>query len=284
MNPNIKLIIQKDRTVSRCNLVNEKGGAITEFSVMMIVLVPMFLMIPMMGKIGDMNSSSIQASRYAAWERTISDQTDKSDAQLKQEIQNRFFSKIDIGVQTGRGQLTNTDEQNALWRGYGEQRLLRSAQDDVNSGTQASGTPGNVAGAIESVMTTFASAFSSLSSNANFDVNMNGLYRADIAVEVGSNNMGFDGTNNCAGQSDTNVFTCIQRHNVILTDTWSSASAEEAETRTRSLVPMAMFDSLDGLFDIIGSVPGLEEFSRFEPGYVDSNIIAPDRLGAYEEN
>ncbi len=277
--------INQLKPLNRLNaqLNSQDGSALTEFAVTMIVLVPMFLMVPMLGKIADMNSSTIQASRYAAWERTVTDQSDKSDAQLQQELENRFFTKIDIGIQTGRGQLTGQADQNPLWRGYGGKRLLVSAQDDVDGAMQQNGTPGSVAGIIEGVISTFAGAFGSLNSNADFDVNMNGLYRADVNANVGSNDMGFAGRQDCGGQDNDDVFTCIRRHNVILADGWSSENSEQAESRTRSLVPMGMFSEIQPVFDIVGSFPLTEEFGRFEPGYVDSDVIAADRLGTYEE-
>jgi len=266
----------------------QKGNAITEFAVSLVVLVPMFLMIPMMGKVADMNSSTIQASRYAAWERTVSDTADKTDDELETELENRFFSKIDIGIQSNRGQLTDDQYKNPLWRGYGDKRLLVSAQNDVSKSVQSGATPGNAAGSIETVMTRFAGAFGALSDNADFDVNMNGLYDANVMTNVGSttvgeNKVGFEGDKNCAGETTNLVFTCIRRHNVILTDAWSSESSEQAENRTRSLVPMGIFSDITPFFEIIGSMPLLKEFGGFEPGYVDSDVIPADRLGKYDE-
>jgi len=263
--------------------VLQKGSAITEFSVSLVVLVPLFLMIPMLGKVSDMNSSTIQASRYGAWERTVTSDAEKSDAQIQIEMENRFFSRIDTTIQSERGELTDDEFINPLWRGYGDDRLLRSAQDDVGSTMSNAATPGSIAGTIDSVITTFTSAISALSDNADFDVNRNGLYTSRVAVDVGANQMGFTGNTNCAGDASADVFSCIRRHNVILTDTWSSESPDQAASRARGLVPMAIFDRVQPVFSAIGNFPLLEELGGFEPGYVLPDVIPADRLGSYEE-
>ena len=56
------------------------------------VLIPLFLIVPILGKFMDMKSASIQAARYAAWERTVwfnnSDwaAAPKTDAQIQNEV------------------------------------------------------------------------------------------------------------------------------------------------------------------------------------------------------
>jgi hypothetical protein len=265
------------QTVSRP--ATQQGSAITEFAVMTVVLVPMFLMFPMLGKIGDMNSTTIQASRYGAWERTVATAGQKSDKQLETEIENRFYTKIDTPIQTGRKPLTKKKYENPLWRGYGKDRLLRSAQKNVKNTMRNSKTPGKAGGALDKVITKLADAFSFGGNSSGFNVNRNGLYRSNVAVDVGSNKMGFLGTKDCTGAKSAKVFTCIQRHNVILTDTYDSGNPTEAANRTRGLVPTAVFSDVNDLFKVIGKFPLMREFSGFRAGYVNPEVIPGDRLG-----
>ena len=84
----------------------QAGQAITEFNVTAaFVLVPLFIMIPLIGKHIDMKHSSVQAARYMAWERTVwfEDSTKpkgstkaqvKSQKQLVKETRERFFGEI----------------------------------------------------------------------------------------------------------------------------------------------------------------------------------------------
>ena len=50
----------------------QNGQAMTEMVIASsFVLVPLFLLIPLLGKYIDLNQSTIQATRYEAWEYTV---------------------------------------------------------------------------------------------------------------------------------------------------------------------------------------------------------------------
>ena len=50
----------------------QSGQAMTEFNITaMFLLVPLFLIIPLIGKYIDIRHSSVQTARTAAWERTV---------------------------------------------------------------------------------------------------------------------------------------------------------------------------------------------------------------------
>jgi hypothetical protein len=112
------------------------------------VLVPLFLLIPLIGKYIDINHSTIQAARYEAWEYTVwyrknsekptgvkyrTGNTNiplptKSYTKLQNESRQRFFSeaaylKNNYNVDTGVSNITNNDSNNwdidntnPLWR------------------------------------------------------------------------------------------------------------------------------------------------------------------------
>ena len=49
----------------------QNGGALTEFFFVTMIMVPLFFAIPMVGKLVDLKQTTIQASRYSAWEATV---------------------------------------------------------------------------------------------------------------------------------------------------------------------------------------------------------------------
>ncbi|MFK7888012.1 MAG: hypothetical protein AB8G16_14225 [Gammaproteobacteria bacterium] len=80
----------------------QRGAALTEFVVVMIFFVPVIVGMPLIAKYSDIKSKTIEASRYAAWERTVwSDRSAqrndgrreifKSQDQINKEIDHRFF-------------------------------------------------------------------------------------------------------------------------------------------------------------------------------------------------
>ena len=55
----------------RLPTVNCRGQAMTELTVASAwILVPLFLLIPLLGKYIDLRHTAIQAARYATWERS----------------------------------------------------------------------------------------------------------------------------------------------------------------------------------------------------------------------
>lgn len=79
-----------------------RGTALTEFVIVMMFFTPVIIGMPLIAKYSDIKSKTIEASRYAAWERTVwSDRTArrndgqreifKSQTQLNAEIDHRFF-------------------------------------------------------------------------------------------------------------------------------------------------------------------------------------------------
>ncbi len=112
---------------------SQSGQAITEFNVTAaFLLVPLFIMIPLLGKYIDMKHSSVQAARYMAWERTVwfEDKTKpqntstaqvKSQNQLVKETQQRIFSGVTEDSLAG-------GDLNILWNDRGNS-IIKSSDD-----------------------------------------------------------------------------------------------------------------------------------------------------------
>ena len=115
------------------NTQYQSGQAITEFNVTAaFLLVPLFIMIPLLGKYIDMKHSSVQAARYMAWERTVwfeektkpKDTTTarvKSHNQLVKETRQRIFSGVVEDSLAG-------GDINPLWNDRGN-NIIKSADD-----------------------------------------------------------------------------------------------------------------------------------------------------------
>ncbi len=80
-----------------------RGQALTEVLISMLVFAPMFLMIPVIGKYLDVKQKTIEASRYAVWERSVwadpdnswnSGEKQKSNETIGLEVDRRFFGHL----------------------------------------------------------------------------------------------------------------------------------------------------------------------------------------------
>lgn len=128
----------------------QSGQAMTEMIIAAsFVLIPLFLLIPWLGKYIDLHQSAIQAARYEAWEYTVwyndvaseapagavdkngsqITMPEKSIAELQAEARQRFFSKAAYSsipaeadlVNEGSWDITNT---NPLWQDHHGNSLL----------------------------------------------------------------------------------------------------------------------------------------------------------------
>lgn len=256
----------------------QRGHAISEFVAMGAVFVPLALLVPALGKIADMNHAAIGSARYASWERTVASQADKSDAQVAEEVRRRFFSKYDAFIFTDEGSQAGDAQRHQLWRDHRANWMLRN-YSDVTVQTTNSDTPGSAAGTIADLMAGFMNTMGRFNGDGDVALDTRGLYRADINVNVGSIPLSpLNSGTNCANAETNQTFLCIRRHHVILGDTWASRDSPEMQRRVRGLVPTSAFERITDLTDIIANVPVLEEFGRFQPGYVaPDTVIPPDR-------
>jgi hypothetical protein len=145
----------------------QAGQAMTEMVIAAsFLLVPLFLLIPWLGKFIDLHQSAIQAARYEAWEYTVwyenaneapdttitqiplSTMPTKSIVDLQAEARQRFFSREAYSSDPDERDLINEGswvitDANPLWRDHLGNSLLANTgaiDSDVSSNDD---TPGN---------------------------------------------------------------------------------------------------------------------------------------------
>ena len=199
----------------------ESGQAMTETLITAsMILVPLFLLIPLLGKYIDINHSTIQATRYEAWEYTVWYQTATEEATgvvttvngstnvrlprkdfavLQDETRQRFFSSTDASITATDNVLwniANPSNPNNLWKDHRDIRLL-SNTGRIDSVAGSSGaTPSGVTTALfnfiirifNTITAGIGGILTGLGGNpnlANFDVmNMFGYSKSEITVPI----------------------------------------------------------------------------------------------------
>jgi len=100
-----------------------RGQALTETLVAFVVLVPIFMLVPYLGKYLDVKHRTEDAARYALWERTVfsdpgaswdSGENQKSDGRLRQEILSRITEDPRAPVSAG----LPAGVRNPLWEDH----------------------------------------------------------------------------------------------------------------------------------------------------------------------
>jgi len=103
------------------------GTAITEVIVALLALSPFLIGIPLLGKQLDVKHKSMDAARYAAWERTVwssggSNRKDAADITL--EARDRILGDARANITTTESLRNDGVTENILWRDAANQRLL----------------------------------------------------------------------------------------------------------------------------------------------------------------
>jgi hypothetical protein len=250
-----------------------RGQALTEFLLVSLALIPLFLLLPMIGKYQDINHATQMASRYAAFDailRNDSQNSWKPPAQLEAEVRQRFFGmagaaivSVDAATEPAMKPYWNDPYGNALIR----------APEDIRLSFGAS------AGAEH------ADAYAGASDTQPFPLaglaglGSGGIYRANVAVTLANLPAGLRNIE----PFDTLNLT-IRRHASVLPDPWTSSSPQQTETRLGKLAPVneVMPESL-----IAAAVTIVDLNSVKPPNFGElakwRDIVPQDRLRAREQ-
>jgi hypothetical protein len=241
------------------------------------VLIPLFLIVPILGKFMDMKSSSIQAARYAAWERTVwFGSTDwsaaqKTDAQIQNEVQWRFFSdtaatKFQAGDMSAGGWGGGVKP---LWKDRAGNSMLYSYNSDVTQGSARTDTPGLMNDVLDPIVS--AIGFIGNILGAAFVLDMQSLYTSTVTARVQQTRkieqvLG-------GGLTDTETFKAVTpvfaEKSVLIANGWSANGAAQTKTQTEGLTPTS-FLQRSPISDILTVIQYL--------AYVFAPELAPDHL------
>lgn len=113
----------------------QHGQALTETLLTFVVLVPVLMLIPYLGKYLDVKHKAEDSARYALWERTIfsdpgaswgAGENTKSDARLANEIRTRILGEPRAGIATQN----LAAGRNLLWETHTGEELVALADFD----------------------------------------------------------------------------------------------------------------------------------------------------------
>lgn len=287
---------------------HESGAALTETAVLLLVLLPLALGLPMIGKMIDLRQTTVQASRYAAWETTVHDR-------VPADLDVRFFGDItnpidgsaeapnalwgvsandDTSPADASQSSTEPTEQSQVYYWSNSDVLVDTASSGAVSDSaytadagdaKAHDGPARTIGKLVGKLGIIADKTGGVwdeNNRTGRGMQMDGLVRAEASATMQGN-----------GWVDPLTFT---QGTVIMNDNWSSANAVEARDRVRSLVPAGALKDIGKFLGYLGEVPVVKELKYFKHdggrgvfGYVDMEPLPPSEtevprpLKNYEE-
>lgn len=259
-------------------LRGQGGQALVEFTIAAVtLLVPLFFMISYLAKYHDMQSATIQAARYAAWERTIyfgesdwaGSTAQKSDADIQAEIRSRFFSGPGGGFESGVA--------NPLWQDHAGAPLLGS-WNQASANAQTPGTGDFVLGQVNRVISVIGRALGA----AGFKLDMNTLYTAEVtATPASSGAVSAMFSGSAAGFG----LPVLRERSMVVANGWSANGPGFVESQTQSLSLTSVFSRapLDSVLSVLQGIGGVAH-EELKPEYlklggeIQVDHVPPDRL------
>jgi hypothetical protein len=111
-----------------------RGQALTEFVVALAAIAPLFLLVPLLGKLIDILQTTEIASRYVAFEAVARDPLHGYllDDQLRAELNTRIFSRTDAPMRSIAADEAPADSvRNPLWVDHRGDNLILTSSDAV---------------------------------------------------------------------------------------------------------------------------------------------------------
>jgi hypothetical protein len=237
----------------------QQGASTIEFVVLALAMVPLFLIMPLIGKYLDLSQTTEIASRYVAFEGTIRNTSSswKTDAELAMEVRRRFFSNSDAPVKTNDAAGNFPAHRNPLWTDHRGAPLLAKFEDDVS-----------VATSIEGKNTPPAAVFA-----GSFGLPKENFYTGRVTVRP----------RNITGLAPfDSLGLVISRSTTILADAWTAASPAMVKSRIEDsasfLTPPYPVKLLEVLGNTLGQAPPLVLDPAMDVNNVNPEIVPMDRL------
>lgn len=200
------------RMPARRRWPHASGQSTIEFIVLALVLVPLLLIVPLLGKQLDIAHAAINASRYLAFEGMVHHgagvQAWKTDAILAAEIGRRFFSNSDAPIKTGDLAGDFDAHRNPLWFDPRGRALLPALATNVGAATRREA---------------LAQPFGALHAD-NLGLDGNSLYTGRVRVDLAKIDklVPFD-----------TLELSIQRQTTVLVDAWAASGPDGVRSALR---------------------------------------------------
>lgn len=260
------------------------GQALTEFLVVALVLVPLYLLIPLIAKYQDIAYQTLMASRYVAFDAVAKNEWQnswKDPGQLAGEVRRRFFSNPDAPIKTDDTAGNFAAHRNSFWNGPTHEPLIADFDTDIavsfgpsrtasqaGSITSASdGKPFNTVGGTQ-VQTNIAEQLS---------LKAGGVFTGNVMVKL-ANAPDFL----AAYQPFDKIDLAIRRGTSVVVNGWDAKDPQQVMQRIDSklLVPGTMLRPLQPLTSSLIGVAEAGQVDAPRLGELEfwSDVVPPDRL------
>lgn len=257
-----------------------EGQGMVELAVCAAVLVPLFLLIPIVAKLGHGKQMAMQAARNAAWEASVSDNYQPfTRAQLRNKALDRNFADADAPIRsrtTGGATGAFADQ---MLNTFSNKKLLEK-NDLTISRTSNDGSPGYIDEAAALLPKNYL--------DGAFPPNRKGYVSAEVSLSYRDLKTA-DGRPARYLEPLDNLNLVDKRRQMLLTDAWNASGPTSGKRSVhdtvRPLAPVSYFEGLDGIFDTLKVLepilPMVGSLGDLELGAIEPDVVPADKLSNY---
>ncbi len=256
-----------------------RGQALTEVAVVCVVLVPLFLLIPVIGKYIHMRQMAQQAARNAAWNATAFPEhvVRGRQAGVAREMLARNFASADAPIRSNENVQPSGKFDDPLLNTFSKRSLLERDNMHLRSLGEAK-SPGFASGLISTIPRP--------PGLKGFPPNQDGYVTTEIRLDVRDLKTRDGGAARYLAPFDRLGLTMTARQS-LLADAWNAGGPTQGrrsvKSQVKTLVPTSNLEGMQEAFDVVGALPlpivGL--LDDLDIGTIEPDIVPYDRLQRY---
>lgn len=255
----------------------QQGQAMTEFAIVAAaVLVPLFLILPVLAKYGQVGQKSVEMARYATWERSVwheqgvvphgadgSALPEKTSTEIEVETKLRSLSAPDALITSGGTALSASTLDPYLHDMNGKSLVnISGVQVNLPGPERSPGWGYSFLGETLDKIQMIYDFIKPILGNdiPQFTMNTEGFYVSDDPiVRIPLMNVDYvvplnQESGGATEQTIENVTLVMEANGGLLVDSWSAQGPAMFKTKTRGLVPSSLLQN--GVFDTIRDIGG----------------------------
>ena len=246
-----------------------RGQALTELAVCAAVLVPLFLLVPVVAKFGHANQMGQQAARNAAWSATVSQGYTVPQRQAMQRwALEQAFAGPDAPIRSGTRPPENGEFADTMLNTFSGRKLLERDNLRMQAMRQDE-SPGYLDDALD------------LIPDSLFPLNRRGYVTSEVRLEY-RNLQNRNGSRPRYLEPFDQLDVVQTRRQFLLADAWNASGPRSGSRSVVDTVrPLAPISRLDGIDDTFDSLQVLEPFLPIVGSLGDLDFsIQPDVVPA----
>jgi len=268
------------KTMSIASPRRMRGQGMVELAVCAAVLVPLFLLIPVVAKLGHGKQMAMQAARNAAWEATVANNYQPpTRGALQSKALDRNFADADAPIRSTTSGSSSGAFGDQMLNTFSNKKLLEKNDLSVTRTANA-----NSPGYVDEAATLLPKNYFD---NA-FPPNRKGYVTAEVSLNYRDLKTA-DGRPAHFLEPLDNLNLVDKRHQTLLADAWNASGPRSGPrsvvSTVKPLAPLSYFEGLDGIFDTLKVLepimPMVGSLGDLEIGTIEPDVVPADKLANY---